>query len=84
MRLLLTDRFVTGAKATGKARQVDYYDTKTPGLALRVSDSHKGWHFVFTAPGVSRLPASGNSARPLDPTAGSAPVIVRAYLAMRR
>jgi integrase len=49
-RLTLTDRFVAGAKATGKAPQIDYFDSKTPGLALRVSDSHKAWSFIFTAP----------------------------------
>jgi integrase len=50
-RLLLTDRFVAGAKTADQARQTDYYDSKTPGLALRVSESHKGWTFLFNAPG---------------------------------
>jgi integrase len=50
-RLALTDRFVAGAK-TDKAPQVDYFDAKTPGLALRVSSSgHKAWTLIFTAPG---------------------------------
>jgi integrase len=49
-RLALTDRFIQGAKATGAA-QVDYFDEKTPGLALRVSESgQKAWTFLFTAP----------------------------------
>jgi integrase len=49
-RVALTDRFVAGAKAD-KAPQVDYFDSKTPGLALRVSDGgHKAWTFIFTAP----------------------------------
>jgi integrase len=49
-RLELTDRFVAGAKAD-KAPQTDYFDSKTPGLALRVSNrGHKAWTFVFTAP----------------------------------
>jgi len=71
MRLLLTDRFVTGAKATGKARQVDYYDTKTPGLALRVSDSHKGWHFVFTAPGDDKRARMSLGSYPALPLAAA-------------
>lgn len=49
-RLALTDRFVAGAKA-GKAPQTDYFDAKTPGLALRVSNGgHKAWTFIFTGP----------------------------------
>jgi integrase len=49
-RVALTDRFVAGAKAD-KAPQIDYFDSKTPGLALRVSDGgHKAWTFIFTAP----------------------------------
>jgi integrase len=50
-RLALTDRFVAGAKAAGKAPQTDYFDSKTPGLTLRASNSgHKAWSFIFTAP----------------------------------
>jgi integrase len=50
-RLALTDRFVAGAKAKGAAPQTDYFDSKTPGLALRVSNGgHKAWTFLFTAP----------------------------------
>src|SRR5262245_48374191 len=48
-RLLLTDRFVAGAKPAAEEAQTYYFDSKTPGLALRVSDSHKGWTFTFTA-----------------------------------
>jgi hypothetical protein len=48
-RLALTDRFVAGAK-TGKVPQTDFFDSKTPGLALRVSNGgHKAWSFIFTA-----------------------------------
>ena len=51
-RLALTDRFVAGAKA-GTTPQIDYFDSKTPGLALRVSSGgHKAWSFLFTAPGT--------------------------------
>src|SRR5262245_20640035 len=38
------------AKANGKLPQVDYFDARTPGLALRVTSSgHKAWSFLFTA-----------------------------------
>jgi integrase len=46
-RVQLTDRFVSTAKAS---QRVDYFDEKTPGLALRVSDTHKAWSFNFTSP----------------------------------
>ena len=47
-KLALTDRFISGAKAT-TTPQVDYFDSKTPGLALRVSSGgHKAWSFIFT------------------------------------
>jgi integrase len=47
-RLVLTDRFVAGVRATERA---DYFDEKTPGLALRVSAGrHKAWTFHFTSP----------------------------------
>src|SRR6516164_11515091 len=65
-RLALTDRFVSGAKASGKARQSYFFDSKTPGLALRVSDAHKGWTFTFTDP------ADGKRARM---TLGSYPAL---------
>jgi integrase len=53
-RLALTDRFVAGAKAD-TTPQIDYFDSKTPGLALRVSSrGHKAWTFIFTAPGDSK------------------------------
>ena len=49
-RLALTDRFVLGAKSD-HTPQTDYFDSKTPGLALRVSNGgHKAWTFIFTAP----------------------------------
>jgi integrase len=52
-RVTLTDRFVAGAKPAGKARQTYYFDAKTAGLAMRVSDTgHKGWTFQFTPPGA--------------------------------
>jgi Arm DNA-binding domain len=50
-RLALTDRFVAGAKAAADEAQTDYFDDKTPGLALRVSRAgRKAWTFTFTAP----------------------------------
>jgi integrase len=51
-RVTLTDRFVAGAKPANGDRQTYFFDSKTPGLALRVSDSgHRGWTFQFTPPG---------------------------------
>src|SRR5262245_51201798 len=48
-RLALTDRFVAGAKSEN-APQTDYFDAKTPGLALRVTKGgHKAWTYIFTA-----------------------------------
>ena len=50
MRLALTDRFVSTCKAGG-APQVDLFDERTPGLALRVAaGGRKTWTFLFTAP----------------------------------
>jgi integrase len=49
-RLSLTDRFAAGVKATGQER-VDYFDEKSPGLALRVSPGgNKAWTYHFTSP----------------------------------
>jgi integrase len=51
-RLALTDRFVASCKAARGQSQTDYFDERTPGLALRVSEQgHKAWSFIFTAPG---------------------------------
>jgi integrase len=51
-RVTLTDRFVAGAKPANGDRQTYYFDSKTPGFALRISDSgHRGWTFQFTPPG---------------------------------
>src|SRR5262249_59347502 len=48
----LTDRFVATCKAARGQAQTDYFDERTPGLALRVSkQGHKAWSFIFTAPG---------------------------------
>jgi len=41
MRLALTDRLVAGAKASAKARQIDYFDAQETGalsVALNVSE----------------------------------------------
>src|SRR5882672_1586675 len=48
-RLVLTDRFVLGAKA-GDGERIDYFDEKHAGLALRVSGGGKAWTFNFTSP----------------------------------
>ena len=48
-RVQLTDRFCSGAKATGP--QTDFFDETVSGLALRVSKSgHRAWTFHFTSP----------------------------------
>ena len=43
----LTDRFCAAAKPAEGDRQTDYFD-KRKGLALRVSDTAKGWTYLFT------------------------------------
>jgi integrase len=50
-RLALTDRFVAGAKTRPRQPQTDYFDSNTPGLALRVTGGgHRAWSLIFTAP----------------------------------
>jgi len=52
MRVVLTDRFVAGAKA-GASGRAEYFDAakNTRGLSLRVSKSGtKAWSFFFTSP----------------------------------
>lgn len=51
MRIALTDRFVTLAKAEARS---EFFDTKVKGLALRVSPTAKGWAFHFTTAGGKR------------------------------
>jgi integrase len=51
-RLALTDRFVATCKCPRGESQIDYFDARTPGLALRITkQGHKAWCFHFTAPG---------------------------------
>src|SRR5262245_16183427 len=45
MRVLLTDRFVSGAKA---AERTEFFDTKVKGLSLRVSKGAKSWSLHYT------------------------------------
>src|SRR4051794_6732891 len=48
----LTDRFLASARSTSR---VVYFDTKTRGLALRVTPAGaKTWSFVFRAGGKSK------------------------------
>jgi integrase len=48
-RLSLTDRFVAGAKSPQV--QIDYFDEKTRGLSLRVTNvGRKTWCLIFTSP----------------------------------
>ena len=50
-RVELTDRFVGASKAAAGAAAVDYFDSKTPGLNLRVtSQGLRTWYLVFTSP----------------------------------
>jgi integrase len=54
-RLALTDRFCIGAKASGQQPQTDYFDSKCPGLALRVSETGvKSWTLLFSDPGSGK------------------------------
>src|SRR5262249_55951827 len=54
-RLALTDRFVATCKAARGQPQTDYFDKRTPVLALRVSEQgHKAWSFIFTVPGTGK------------------------------
>jgi integrase len=47
-KVTLTNRFVETIKAKVPS---DYFDSKTPGLGLRVSPAgHKAWSLIFTAP----------------------------------
>jgi integrase len=48
-RVALTDRFCTTAKPLGT--RTDYFDERTPGLALRITENgHRSWSFLFTSP----------------------------------
>ena len=50
-RLALTDRFVATCKCPKGESQIDYFDARTPGLAMRVTEQgHKAWCFHFTTP----------------------------------
>ena len=69
-RLALTDRFVATCKP-GDLPQIDYFDQKTPGLALRIAASgRKSWTFHFTTPsndkrarlGLGTYPSTGLAA----------------------
>jgi integrase len=48
VRILLTDRFVAGAKAD--STRPEFFDSRVKGLSLRVSPSAKTWAFHFTDP----------------------------------
>lgn len=51
---LLTAKFIKHVK-TPPTGQVDYYDTKHPGLVLRVAASgRKTWNYVYHMPGADR------------------------------
>jgi integrase len=52
-RVTLTDRFIATVKP--EARQLDYFDTKSPGLVLRVSAKGvKTWCLFYTAPKTAK------------------------------
>jgi integrase len=47
-RLALTDRFVATTKSD---ERIDYFDARTPGLALRIATTgRKSWCYIFTSP----------------------------------
>jgi integrase len=47
----LTDKFCGSAKPAAGQRQTDWFDEGSPGLALRVSATAKGWSYFFTLGG---------------------------------
>jgi integrase len=60
-RRTLTDRFCSSAKAREAEVQTDYFDDRTPGLALRVSRSGlKSWTYHFTHVGKRNRLTFGN------------------------
>jgi integrase len=68
MRLRLTERFCASAKPKPNQVQSDYFDEHAPGLALRVSSTHRGWVLFYRWNGkLTRLtlgsyPATGIAA----------------------
>ena len=51
MRVLLTDRFVAGRKPPEKG-QAEFFDTKVPGLSLRVSQGgSRAWSMLYSRAG---------------------------------
>ena len=51
-KVALTNRFVETIKAKVPS---DYFDSKTPGLGLRVSPAgHKAWSLIFTSPATGK------------------------------
>jgi len=46
---LLTDRFCGAAKPRDGEIQTDYFDAQVSGLALRVSETHKGWTLHYNS-----------------------------------
>jgi integrase len=60
-RRTLTERFCSSAKTRDAEVQTDYFDEKTPGLALRVSHSgSKSWTYHFTYAGKRNRLTFGN------------------------
>jgi integrase len=60
-RRALTDRFCSSAKAREAEVQTEYFDDRTPGLALRVSRSGlKSWTYHFTLAGKRNRLTFGN------------------------
>lgn len=51
MAEFLTDNRVKSAKCAPGQSRLEIFDTKTPGLCLRVSGTKRSWTFSFTAPG---------------------------------
>ena len=53
-KILLNAKFIKHVKAPATG-QVDYFDTKDPGLVLRVAASgRKTWNYVYRMPGTDR------------------------------
>lgn len=52
MAEFLTDNRIKSAKCAPGQSRLEIFDTKTPGLCLRVTGSNRTWNFAFTPPGA--------------------------------
>ena len=77
-RLLFTDRFVAGARAE-KTSQVEFFDARTPGLALRISrGGRKAWAYHFTSPASGKRARMSIGSYPATPLAAARTRVIEA------